>query len=111
MLAANADEIERRGELPGPLVQTLIDKRFFRLLQPRSVGGLELDPLSYVPIIEELASHDASTAWCLGQNNGCSMTAAFLDPAVAKDMFAPDDGILAWGPGLRRRNALREAIV
>lgn len=27
------------------------------------------------------------------------MTAAYLEPAVAKDIFGPDDGILAWGPG------------
>lgn len=99
VLDANADEIESNGELPGGLVAMLRDKRFFRLLQPRSIGGLELDPVSYVPIIEEIASHDASTAWCLGQNNGCSMTAAYLDPMVAKDIFGPDDGILAWGPG------------
>lgn len=98
-VATYAEEIERNGELPGALVATLQDKHFFRLLQPRSVGGLELDPVSYVPIIEEIASHDASTAWCLGQNNGCSMTAAYLEPAVAKDIFGPDDGILAWGPG------------
>jgi alkylation response protein AidB-like acyl-CoA dehydrogenase len=98
-LAEAADEIERRGELPVSLVASLIENRLFRLLQPHSVGGVELDPMSYVPIIEEVASHDASTAWCLGQNNGCSMTAAYLDPAVAKDIFGPDDGILAWGPG------------
>jgi len=98
-LTAAADEIERRGELPGALVSALIENRFFRLLQPRSLGGVELDPISYVRVVEEIASHDASTAWCLGQNNGCSMTAAYLDPAVAKDIFGPDDGILAWGPG------------
>jgi alkylation response protein AidB-like acyl-CoA dehydrogenase len=99
LLASNADATEQNGELPGPVVTALRDLRFFRLLQPRSVGGLELDPVSYVPIIEEIASHDASTAWCLGQNNGCSMTAAYLEPTVAKDIFGPDDGILAWGPG------------
>ena len=60
VLATNADAIEQNGELPGPLVAILRDKRFFRLLQPRSIGGLELDPVSYVPIIEEIASHDAS---------------------------------------------------
>ena len=98
-LAAAGNEIEQRGELPASLVATLIEDRFFRLLQPRSLGGIELDPVSYVQVVEEVASHDASTAWCLGQNNGCSMTAAYLDPAVARKIFGPDDGILAWGPG------------
>lgn len=98
-LAAASDEIERRGELPVELVATLIDGGFFRLLQPRFLGGAELDPMSFVQIAEEVAKHDASTAWCLGQNNGCSMTAAYLDPTVANTIFGPPDGILAWGPG------------
>ena len=55
--------------------------------------------MSFVQVIEEVARHNASAAWCLGQNNGCSMTAAYLDPAVAKTIFGPPDGILAWGPG------------
>ena len=98
-IAAAADEIERRGELPSALVETLIERGFFRLLQPAFLGGAELDPMSFVQITEEIASHDASTAWCLGQNNGCAMTAAYLDPAVARTIFGPPDGILAWGPG------------
>jgi alkylation response protein AidB-like acyl-CoA dehydrogenase len=98
-IAAASDEIERRGELPAEIVSTLIENGFFRLLQPRSLGGAELDPMSFVQVLEEVARHNASAAWCLGQNNGCSMTAAYLDPAVAKTIFGPPDGILAWGPG------------
>jgi alkylation response protein AidB-like acyl-CoA dehydrogenase len=98
-IAAASDEIERRGELPPEVVSALIENGFFRLLQPRSVGGVELDPIKFVQVLEEIARHNASAAWCLGQNNGCSMTAAYLDPAVAKTIFGPSDGILAWGPG------------
>src|SRR5215471_1352459 len=98
-LAAAADEIEHRGELPIPVLSTLIDNGFFRLLQPSSVGGIELDPVSFVLVVEAIARYDASTAWCLGQANGCSMTAAYLNPEVAKSIFGPPDGILAWGPG------------
>jgi alkylation response protein AidB-like acyl-CoA dehydrogenase len=98
-IAAASDEIERRGELPPEVVSGLIENGFFRLLQPRSLGGAELDPMSFVQVLEEVARHNASTAWCLGQNNGCSMTAAYLEPAVAKTIFGPPAGILAWGPG------------
>ena len=98
-IAAASDEIERRGELPAEIVSILIENGFFRLLQPRSLGGAELDPMSFVQVVEEVARYNASAAWCLGQNNGCSMTAAYLDPAVAKTIFGPPDGILAWGPG------------
>ncbi|HEU0217415.1 MAG TPA: acyl-CoA dehydrogenase family protein, partial [Stellaceae bacterium] len=88
-IAAASDEIERRGELPADVVSALIENGFFRLLQPLSLGGAELDPVNFVRVLEEVARHNASAAWCLGQNNGCSMTAAYLDPAVAKTIFGP----------------------
>src|SRR5882724_7134294 len=98
-LAAAADEIERRRELPEPIVAALVECGFFRLLLPRSLGGAELLPASFVPVIEEIAKADASTAWCLNQASGCSMTAAYLEPAAACEIFGGPRGILAWGPG------------
>lgn len=98
MLEAAAGEIERRRELPEPIVEGLAERGLFRLLLPRSLGGAELPPALYVPVIEEIARHDASAAWCLGQACGCTMTAALLQPAVAREIFGPPRGILAWGP-------------
>jgi alkylation response protein AidB-like acyl-CoA dehydrogenase len=49
-----------------------------------------------------VAKHDASTAWCLCQGNGCAMAAAYLDPKVAQEVWGRDpDAVLAWGPGGR----------
>ena len=86
-LAATADEIERNRELPASIVSALIDNGLFRLLQPRSLGGAELDPMTYFQVVEQIASLDASTGWCVEQANGCSMVAAFLDAEVARDIF------------------------
>src|SRR5207237_7316325 len=97
-LEAAADEIERRRELPEPIVEALIDRGLFRLLLPRFLGGAELPPAAYVQVIEEVAKHDASTACCLGQANGCAMTAALLDPEVAREIFGGRRGIVRWGP-------------
>jgi len=58
-----------------------------------------LPPAQYVPIIEALAKIDASTAWCVNQNSGCSMSSAYLAPEVAREIFGGERGILAWGPG------------
>ena len=98
LLADAADGIERNRELPAAIVTALIDNGLFRLLQPRSLGGAELDPMSYVQVVEQLASLDASTGWCVEQANGCSMVAAFVDPDVAHEIFGSPDGIIAWGP-------------
>jgi alkylation response protein AidB-like acyl-CoA dehydrogenase len=99
VLAEAAGEIDRQRELPERVVEALVERGLFRLLLPRPLGGAELLPAQYVPIIEELAKSDASTAWCVNQNSGCSMTAAHLAPAVAREIFGGPRGILAWGPG------------
>ena len=97
-LDAAAEEIERRRELPEAIVEALVERGLFRLLLPRTLGGAELRPATYVSVIEEVAKHDASAAWCLGQACGCTMTSAYLDPAVAREIFGGKLGIVAWGP-------------
>jgi indole-3-acetate monooxygenase len=98
LLQEAGDEIERRRELPEQVVSALIEGHFFRMLQPRFLGGAELRPVIFTQVTEALARTNASVAWCVGQNNGCSMSAAYLEPEVAREIFGPPTGILAWGP-------------
>lgn len=93
--------IEEARELPSDVLKTLHNARLFRLLLPASLGGDQLDPKSLSEVTEVIAAADASTAWCLGQGAGCAMTAAFLDDAVAQDVFGPPDAVLAWGAGIQ----------
>lgn len=97
-LAEEGDEIDRRRELTDPVVAALVERGLFRMMLPRSVGGGELDPATYMQVLEQIGRADGSTAWCIGQNSGCSMVAAYLDPAVAREVFGGPRGILAWGP-------------
>ena len=96
-IAAAADETERERRVAASVMRQLHDGRMFRLLLPRSLDGAELDPVSYVRVIEEVAKADASTAWCLNQNCVCSMMAGYLDPGEAREIFGPPDAVLAWG--------------
>ena len=100
MLHADADEIERGREVTPRIVEALIEAGIFKMLLPRSIGGAELDPLTYTAVLECLAQAEGSTAWCLGQNSGCSMIAPYLAPEIAREIFGPRQGILAWGPDL-----------
>jgi len=97
-IAAAGDEIEKRRQLPEPIADALVQAGMFKLVVPRSVGGAELDPMTYVQVLEQIARADGSTAWSLGQNSGCSMSAAYLEPATAREVFGGPRGILAWGP-------------
>src|SRR5260370_28369126 len=47
MLRKAGDEIERRREVTPEAVEAMIDHGIFKMLLPRSIGGAELDPLTY----------------------------------------------------------------
>jgi indole-3-acetate monooxygenase len=98
MLREAKTDIETRHELPQHVVSALIEGGFFRMLQPQFLGGAELRPVLFTQVTEALAQTNASVAWCIGQNNGCSMSAAYLDRDVAEEIFGTPTGILAWGP-------------
>ena len=98
LIAGSADEIERSRRLPHPLVAAMKQAELFRMLLPRAYGGGEIDPLSFVHIIEAIARLDASTAWVLCQTSVAAMIAARLSPDAASAMFGDPDAILSWGP-------------
>jgi indole-3-acetate monooxygenase len=98
MIAAASPANDEIRELTKPVVAALIDGGFFHMLKPKSTGGMELKPLFFTQVTEAIAAADGSTGWVTCQSNGCSMSAAYLDPESAKEIFGPVNGILAWGP-------------
>ena len=99
-IEARADQIEQERRLPEPVLAALFEAGLFRLLLPRSLDGGEVDPVTFARVMEEIAKADASTAWCLCQAAGCSMSAAYLSHDVAMEIFGRDRrAVLAWGPG------------
>jgi alkylation response protein AidB-like acyl-CoA dehydrogenase len=97
LISSEADEIERTRRLTPAVVSALIENGLYKSLQPQSTGGAEAPLEVFMQMLEEVAKADASTAWCLGQCSVCAMTAAYLDPETALEVFGPADGILAWG--------------
>jgi alkylation response protein AidB-like acyl-CoA dehydrogenase len=97
LITREADEIERTRRLTAPVVSALIENGLYRALLPRSVGGVEAPLEVFMQMQEEIAKADASTAWCLGQCSVCAMTAAYLEPEAANEIFNTPPGILAWG--------------
>lgn len=97
LISALGDDAEGARRLPPQLLAALHKVKLFRLALPRSVGGLEVDPMTYIEVMHLVARADASTAWCLGQAAGCAMSAAYLDPDVLAEVFGSPDAVLAWG--------------
>jgi alkylation response protein AidB-like acyl-CoA dehydrogenase len=99
LLTAAAPRIDEVRELPMDVLDAMHAAGMFRLLVPRSIGGAELDPATYIQCVEAIASGDASVAWCMNQGSGCSMSAAYLGPDTAREVFGGERDVLAWGQG------------
>jgi alkylation response protein AidB-like acyl-CoA dehydrogenase len=97
LLERSTAEIERERRLPQALVDELLDAGLFGLLLPRAYGGVEAEPVVFMQVLEEVARHDGSTAWCLGQNGVCAMASAYLAPGPARAVWGEGRGVLAWG--------------
>jgi alkylation response protein AidB-like acyl-CoA dehydrogenase len=98
-------QIEAERELPAQVLHAMHQQRLFRLTLPGWLGGDELDPARLAQVTMRIAAADASAAWCLGQAFGCALSAAFLDEQVAREVFGPEDSVLAWGAGVQGQAA------
>ncbi|MFQ5703496.1 MAG: acyl-CoA dehydrogenase family protein [Gemmatimonadales bacterium] len=75
-LAPHAAEWDGDKHSPPEVMRQLAELGFFGLLIPEEYGGLGLDTLTYLMIIEEMAAADASTAITLSIHN--SLPASML---------------------------------
>ena len=75
LIQNSAADNESLGRLTPQVVEQLHQQRLFRLLLPRAYGGDEVDLATWFRCMEAIAKLDASTAWCVGQINGCAASA------------------------------------
>jgi alkylation response protein AidB-like acyl-CoA dehydrogenase len=97
-IAAAADEIERSQTIPEPLLTHLHKARLARMLLPRSVGGDQVEPWTYLAAIEELSRHDGSVGWNLFVANSSAIIAPFIPLETACEIYADPSSIISWGP-------------
>lgn len=106
LIAEAAPRVESERQIPQDVLAALHAARLFRLLIPRAYEGEEVEPAVFVEAVEEIARADASTAWCVAQGSGCSMAAAYLEPAVARAVFGSPDAVMASGPSTANARAI-----
>ncbi|MGH3245254.1 MAG: acyl-CoA dehydrogenase family protein [Trebonia sp.] len=78
LIRAHAEALDEEGRIPPPLVEAFFDAGIFRAMLPREVGGLEVEPVEWLQMIEELARVNASAGWLAFIQSGVGLT--FLDP-------------------------------
>jgi indole-3-acetate monooxygenase len=89
-LSTRAGEAEALGTMPADVVERLRAAGLFRALQPRALGGHELEPARFVEIVEELARADGSAGWTVAIGAGGPAFTAWLAPEVGRDLFGAD---------------------
>ncbi|HWD59971.1 MAG TPA: acyl-CoA dehydrogenase family protein [Stellaceae bacterium] len=89
------DEIEREQRMPAALVDELRAAGFYRLLIPRAHGGLEVDPLTYLRVVELLAEGVGSVGWNLANNSIGQLVTLGLPPAGTDELYGDGPANLA----------------
>jgi alkylation response protein AidB-like acyl-CoA dehydrogenase len=100
LLREAAPETEAKRTLPEPIVQAMVDAGLYRLFLPRSLGGGEIDPLTYFDVIEALAQVESAAAWSvLISTSTMTITVRGLHDAVLAPMFASPGRTIMAGSG------------
>jgi len=106
-----ADEGDRQGQLSSPVVDALHREGLFGMWVPRSIpGGVELDPLSSLRVIENLAYGDPSVGWVLMASALAIGTgAAYLQDEAVSALFSGERLPVIAGQGTRPGTAVPAA--
>jgi len=94
LIATLRERFDHERRLPAELVEKLGDAGFFAMWLPRTLGGPELDPLSFLTVIEELARLDGSVGWCTVIPAGYGRLSGALDETVAREIFGSRRAVL-----------------
>ena len=65
IIREHSEEAERERRLSAPVLNALREAGLLRMTTPRSLGGLETDPVTRALVGEEIGRHDSAAAWTL----------------------------------------------
>jgi alkylation response protein AidB-like acyl-CoA dehydrogenase len=81
------EEAERQRRLSPPVLAALHEAGLLRMCTPRSLGGLEADPLTRARVIEEISGYDTAAAWTLVNPLDWACLCARLPDAGAEEIY------------------------
>lgn len=95
-LRANARLSDRDGRLPADSLSALREAGLFRMYVPRSLGGLQVDPVTFARVQEELSRHDSAAGWILQATGSSAWWCSRLPTETAQEIYGDDpDQVLA----------------
>ncbi len=98
---------ETHGRLHKEVVDAFVDAGFARAFAPRSLGGLETDPVTCARITETLAQHDPCVAWFVMVTNAARLLAATWPESLVQRLWGDDVDCVVAASGNRALDARR----
>jgi polyisoprenoid-binding protein YceI len=95
LIKSHEAALERDRTLPAPIVAALKQAGVFRCFVPRSLGGLEVHPVEWLEMVEELSRINGSVGWMAMINGGTGW--AGLEPSVARRLLEQTPGAISAG--------------
>ena len=83
-----ATQAETIGELQPEILEIVYQEQWFKLFVPEVYGGPGKKLPEILRLEEELAAADGSLGWTVTLCSGAAWFAGFLDPELAKEVFA-----------------------
>ena len=95
------EEIEREQRLPPALVEQLHAAGFYRMVIPRSLGGLQVDPLTYLRVVELLAEGAGSVGWNVCNNSIGQLVTLGLPDEGVHEIYPPGHATVIAGTAVQ----------
>jgi len=88
-------DIEQDQRLPPALVDKMRAAGFYRMIIPRALGGLQVDPLTYLRVVELLAEGVGSVGWNIANNSIGQLVTLGLPDAGVQEVHGNAPSIMA----------------
>ena len=88
------EEAERERRLSRPVLTALRETGLLRMFTPRSLGGLETDPITRALVVEEISRHDSAAGWTLENPLDWAFFCARLPDEGAEEIYSRGADIL-----------------
>ena len=88
LIHQHAERAEREGRLSAEVIRALTEAGLFRMLLPRALGGLEIDPVTCSLVTEELAGFHSAAGWAIQAGNAGAWWAARLPEQGSDEVYS-----------------------
>ena len=97
LVRSSGEQAERERRLPARVARAMAEAGIVRMLAPRAIGGQEIDPITQLDVIEQLAHADSSAGWTAQVYSSCAHLTGFLAPEVGQEIFGRNPNAIISG--------------